>query len=244
MSSIHVLTARYKGRALDLFYDDNKKHYYTNCGVYPESTHRYKNKDSTLRAMRILLSAGVGYPVDKEKQMNNAFIEELMRMNEDRKASKLGAFVEMQREVIRKWSDEEVASIYTRDKDKSMFKLCKMRSGAYSVLNRRTEEVVFSSSNVKEAKIEHIIMTSATDGGVGSSIFDKAGRYQMKQRIKQIGDVYYVQYRRWFIWRSYCKVTGSCRGSTVSEELMFGSLGDALKYAKANKEVLYGTVDG
>lgn len=78
------------------------------------------------------------------------------------------------RDAFMKETPEEVSRIYTRDKNNSSMKLCKMKSGNFSILNRNTDEVLFTCSDLHEAKVEFIVMQSITDGGMGSKIFEKA----------------------------------------------------------------------
>ena len=59
-------------------------------------------------------------------------------------------------------------------KNNSSMKLCKMKSGNFSILNRNTDEVLFTCSDLHEAKVEFIVIQSITDGGMGSKIFEKA----------------------------------------------------------------------
>lgn len=51
-----------------------------------------------------------------------------------------------------------------------------------------------------------------------------------KQRIKRVGEVYYVEYRRWFRWKAYNKLTGG--GSDCWETpIKFSTQEEANTYA-------------
>ena len=105
-------------------------------------------------------------------------VNEMMRMASEHREQKqkrnAEAFLKYTRDAFMKETPEEVSRIYTRDKNNSLMKLCKMKSGNFSILNRNTDEVLFTCSDLHEAKVEFIVMQSITDGGMGSKIFEKA----------------------------------------------------------------------
>jgi hypothetical protein len=52
----------------------------------------------------------------------------------------------------------------------------------------------------------------------------------MKYRIEQIGEVYYPQYRRWFVWKCFERAAGGSVCGVVYETIRFGSASGAMKY--------------
>ena len=99
--------------------------------------------------------------------------EEMMKHQAKRKQEKAEMFMKLVKDDMMKESDEEIARMYTRDKSLAFFKLCKMKSGKFNIIDKNTSETYFSSYNLKEAKVEFINMHSISDG-VGAKIFDAA----------------------------------------------------------------------
>ena len=52
----------------------------------------------------------------------------------------------------------------------------------------------------------------------------------MKQRVKQIGEVYYPQYREWFVWRHHQRAVGGTVCGIAYEVVKFETLAKAAGY--------------
>jgi hypothetical protein len=105
--------------------------------------------------------------------MNQEFFDKMFQMNEQRKQQKSETFLKYLRQNFMNDTDENISKLYTRDKNTGPYKLCKMKSGVFSIIDRETESVIFSSYNLKEAKVEFIVFQSLTTE-MGANIFNKA----------------------------------------------------------------------
>jgi hypothetical protein len=105
--------------------------------------------------------------------MNQDLFNMFNKVNEQRKQQKSETFLKYLRQNFMDDTDENISKLYTRDKNIGPYKLCKMKSGVFSILDRETEKVIFSSYNLKEAKVEFIVFQSLTTE-MGANIFNKA----------------------------------------------------------------------
>ena len=101
------------------------------------------------------------------------FIDDIMKMGEQRKRQKGAAFIGMLREQFMRDTEENISKLYTRDKGDATFKLCKMKSGYFSIIDNVTKETLFSSYNLHESKVEFILKQSLASD-MGANIFNKA----------------------------------------------------------------------
>ena len=102
-------------------------------------------------------------------------INDLLKMGEERKKAKGEAFLETIRKQFLDDSEENVSMIYSRDKHTATFKLCKMKSGCFSIIDKGNSKTLFSCDNLHEAKVEFITMQSLTTD-IGARIFEAATR--------------------------------------------------------------------
>ena len=61
----------------------------------------------------------------------------------------------------------------------------------------------------------------------------------MKQRVERIGEVYYPQYRRWFIWRTYQHAVGGTVCGIVYEYVKFPTKEQAERYCLDRQHKIY-----
>jgi len=52
----------------------------------------------------------------------------------------------------------------------------------------------------------------------------------MKNRVKQIGEVYYPQYREWLVWKHYQRCVGGTVFGAAYEVVKFSTLEGAVGY--------------
>lgn len=99
--------------------------------------------------------------------------DDILKAKQEQGKQKTEMFMNLLRKDMLEYTEEKVSEIYSRDKHKSLFGLFKMKSGNFNILDT-DKNILFQSKNLHEAKVEFIIMSSATDGGMGSKIFEKA----------------------------------------------------------------------
>lgn len=91
------------------------------------------------------------------------FTDDLINAMNNRKRDKINNFInEVKQRYIR---DEEMTSkIYTRDKDKYPYKVYKLKSGMFALINNLTQEIYFKNECMHLCKVEFIIKSTIDNG--------------------------------------------------------------------------------
>lgn len=61
----------------------------------------------------------------------------------------------------------------------------------------------------------------------------------MKVRVEQIGELYYPQYRRMYIWRNFKTPASVIPGYTYEVSVKFDNLEKAIQYAKKFDNIIH-----